>query len=90
MQVRGDILAHGSVGAPPRFDGDDAGSRERAVAVQELGVLAGEDVVGYGGEGVGVAEAGEEGEEEGGFAGTDGADKEKRKKVSVGAFVMEW
>lgn len=61
------------MGAAARFDGDDAGGGERVVAVQELGVLAGEDVVGHGGEGVGVAQGGEEGEEEGGFAGSDGA-----------------
>ena len=72
LQVGRDVLAHGGVGAPPRFDGDDAGGRERVVAVQELGVLPREDVVGYGGEGVSVPQGGEEGEEEGRFAGTDG------------------
>lgn len=73
LQVGGDVLAHGGVRAAAGFDGADARRGEGVVPVQELGVLAGEDVVGHGREGVGVAQGGQEGEEEGGLAGTDGA-----------------
>lgn len=81
MEIGGDVLAHGGVGAPARFDGDDAVGGERGVADQEFGVLPREDVVGYGGEGVAVPEGGQEGEEEGGFAGADGAVLGKCKRL---------
>ena len=68
VQVCADVLADGGVGAPPRLDGADAGGWQGGVAVQELGVFAGEDVVGHGREGVGFAQVEEEGEQEGGLA----------------------
>ena len=69
------------------FDGFDAGRWKGAVAVQELGVFAGEDVVGHGGDGVGVTEVEEEGEEKCGFARTYGAG---RRKLLMGRKGLRW
>ena len=60
-EVGGDVLAHGGVGAAAGFDGADALRGERAVPREELGVFAGEDVVGDGGDGVAVTEGEAEG-----------------------------
>lgn len=49
-EVGADVLAHGGVGAAARLDGADALGGQGAVARQELGVLAREDVVGDGGD----------------------------------------
>ena len=73
VQVRADVFAHGGVGAAAGLDGLDARGREGGVPGEELGVLAREDVVGDGGDAVGVAQGEAEGEHEGGFAGADGA-----------------
>lgn len=73
VQVRADVFAHGGVGAAAGLDGLDARGREGGVPGEELGVLAREDVVGDGGDAVGVAQGEAEGEHERGFAGSDGA-----------------
>ncbi len=59
--------------AAARFDGLDARGRQRGVPGEELGVFPREDVVGDGGDAVGVAEGEAEGEHEGRFAGADGS-----------------
>jgi len=61
------------VGAAASFDGADALRGKRAVAGEEFGVFAGEDVIGDSGDGVGVSEGEAECEHEGGFAGAYGA-----------------
>ncbi len=84
VQVRADVLADGGVGAAAGFDGLDPRGREGGVSGEEFGVLAGEDVVGYGGDAVGGAEGEAEGEHEGGFAGADGSGG------GGGGLVMRW
>ena len=69
VQVGADVFTDGGVGAAAGFYCFDAWGGEGSVAVEELGVFTGEDVVCYCGDGVGGAEVEEEGEEEGGFAG---------------------
>ncbi len=59
--------------AAARFDGLDARGRQRGVPGEEFGVFPREDVVGDGGDAVGIAEGEAEGEHEGRFAGADGA-----------------
>ena len=72
-QVRGDVFAHGGVGAAARLDGDDAVGGQGLVLGEELAVLAGEDVVCDGGDGEARAEGLAEGEHEGRLAGADGS-----------------
>lgn len=72
-EVGGDVVADGGVGATTGLDGADAFGGKGAMADEELAVLAGEDVVGDGGEVHAFAESAAEFEHEGGLAGTDGA-----------------
>lgn len=72
MVVLGDVLADGGVRAAARLDSLDARGGEGGVADQELGVFVRKDVVGDGGDGVGVAEGAAEFVHQGGFAGADG------------------
>lgn len=72
-EVGGDILADGGVGAAAGFDGGDAIGFKRVMADQELGVLAGEDVVGDGAEVQLIAEGEAQLEHECGLAAADGA-----------------
>ena len=88
MQVRADVFAHGGVGAAAGLDGPDARGREGGVPGEELGVLAREDVVGDGGDAVGVAQGEAEGEHQGGFAGADGAFAQEGVHVSRRGFSL--
>ena len=72
------------MGASPCLDGADAGGGGGFLGGQELGVFAREDVVGYGGEVVFLAQGEAEGQHEGGFAGADGAEGGVSGYVIVG------
>lgn len=73
-EIGGYVLAHGGVRTPTRLDGADPLRRESGVAGEELGVFAGEDVVGDGGKAVLLAEGEAQGQHEGGFARAHGSE----------------
>jgi hypothetical protein len=76
LEVLGDVFTNGSVRAAAGFDRFDTLGRERGVASEELGVLACEDIVGYGRNGVGRAQGFAKFEHKGRFAGSDGSERQ--------------
>lgn len=71
-QVGAYVLAHGGVGTAARLDGADARGGEGLVLGEELGVLAGKNVVGDGGDVVGGAQGVAQGQHQGRLAAADG------------------
>lgn len=57
LQVHRDVVPDGGVRASSRLDADDPPLRQHGGSLQELRVLAGEDVVGDGGDGELVSQA---------------------------------
>src|SRR4051812_16980650 len=83
-EVVADVLANGGVRAAAGLDGADPCFGQRLVAHQELGVLAGEDVVRHHSQGDPIPQLATEGEEERGLAASDGsadADRERPQRV---------
>src|SRR4051812_22108431 len=83
-EVVADVLADGGVRAAAGLDGADPCFGQRLVAHQELGVLAGEDVVRHHSQGDAIPKLAAEGEEERGLAASDGsadADGERPQRV---------
>ena len=72
-EVHRGVLADRGVRAAAGLDADDALGRQRLGADQELGVLAGVDVVGDHGELIALAQRLAQGVEQGGLAGADRA-----------------
>ena len=84
VEVVADVLADGRVRTAAGLDGADALGGERAMPVEELGVLAREDVVGDDAEAHAIAQRAAEREDERGLAAPDGsanADREGALRV---------